>query len=60
MNNALLRLYVKMQNLMNQDEGQDLVEYALVITILSVGCVAALGTLATSVKAVFTAIEGSL
>ena len=30
MNNLLLKLYVKFQELTNREEGQDLVEYALV------------------------------
>jgi len=60
MNNTLIRFFINLCALCAADEGQDLVEYALVITILSVGCVAALGTLATTVQAVFTAIEGNL
>ena len=60
MNCTLVRFFLNLRALCAADEGQDLVEYALVITILSVGCVAALGTLATSVQAVFTAIEGSI
>ena len=31
MNNLFLTLYVKLQNLMNREEGQDLVEYALLV-----------------------------
>ena len=60
MNNALLRFYVKMQDLMSQDEGQDLVEYALVVVIISVGAVAILGTLATQVETVFSTIANDL
>ena len=60
MNNALIRMYIKMQDLMSRDEGQDLVEYALVVVIISVGAVAVLGTLATQVQTVFTTITGDL
>ena len=60
MNNALLRMYIKLQDLMSRDEGQDLVEYALVVVIISVGAVAVLGTLATQVQTVFTTITGDL
>jgi Flp pilus assembly pilin Flp len=49
-----------MQDLMSRDEGQDLVEYALVVVIISVGAVAVLGTLATQVQSVFTTITGDL
>ena len=33
MNNAILNLYVKLQNLTNREEGQDLVEYALLVCL---------------------------
>ena len=60
MNNMLLKLYVKFQDLKNNEEGQDLVEYALVISLVAVACVAGLTPLATAIKAVFTTIKGSL
>ena len=56
MNNALLTLYVKMQGLMARDEGQDLVEYALVLALISVVAVASLNGVATQVKLIFTTI----
>ena len=57
MNNALLNLYVKMQSLMARDEGQDLVEYALVLALISVVAVASLNGVATQVKLIFTTIK---
>ena len=60
MSNALLRFYVRMQDLMSRDEGQDLVEYALVVVIISVGAVAILGTLAGQIVTVFTTIGNDL
>ena len=33
MNRMLLSLYVKIQDLMKREEGQDLVEYALVVAL---------------------------
>lgn len=36
------------------DSGQDLVEYALLLSILAVAAVATLGTLATSITTVWT------
>jgi len=50
----------KLQALTQQEKGQDLVEYALVISLVAVGCVSGLTPLATSIKAVFTTIKGSL
>jgi len=49
-----------LQALTLQEEGQDLVEYALVISLVAVGCVSDLTPLATSIKSVFTTIKGSL
>ena len=60
MNNTLLKLYVKMQTLMMREDGQDLVEYALVLAVISVGAVAVLGTLSTKVTSVFSSIGNSL
>jgi pilus assembly protein Flp/PilA len=59
MNNTLLKLYVKFQNLVSSEEGQDLVEYALVVAIIALGCVASMRTVATTVSTSFSLIESS-
>jgi pilus assembly protein Flp/PilA len=56
MNNALLKLYVKIQNLMLREEGQDLIEYALLGAIVSVGAVTVLGSLSAKIVTVFNTI----
>jgi pilus assembly protein Flp/PilA len=43
-----------------EDEGQGLVEYALIIVLVSIVAVAALGLLGDQVVAVFESITGSL
>jgi pilus assembly protein Flp/PilA len=53
-------MYLKCQDLMNREEGQDLVEYALVIALVSIVAVATLNTLASKITSVFTAIAGDL
>ena len=60
MNNALLKLYVKMQTLAVREEGQDLVEYALVVGLISIAAVAGLKTLATAITNIFATISTSL
>ena len=35
MNTMLLKLYVKFQDLASREEGQDLVEYALVVALIA-------------------------
>ena len=39
MNNLLLNLYVKFQNLISNEEGQDLVEYALLVTLIALAAI---------------------
>ncbi len=56
MNTMLLKLYVKFQDLMNREEGQDLVEYALVLALIALGAVSTMGTLASAIKTEFTTI----
>ena len=60
MNTMFLKMYLKCQDLMNREEGQDLVEYALVIALVSVAAVASLGPLANKIVATFSSISGAL
>lgn len=60
MNAMLLKLYMKFQNLINRKEGQDLVEYALVVALIALGAVASMKTLAIGITAVFTNISTRL
>jgi pilus assembly protein Flp/PilA len=60
MNDALLKLWVKLQTVTMREEGQDLVEYALVVGLISVAAVATLQGAATAVKGVIANITTSL
>jgi len=60
MNNTLIKLYVMFQDLMNREEGQDLVEYALVLFLISIAAVATLGAMATAVTNIFQSITNKL
>jgi Flp pilus assembly pilin Flp len=42
-----------MQRLWKEQEGQDLTEYALLLTLISLALVTALGSLATAISTVF-------
>ncbi|MGA3161692.1 MAG: Flp family type IVb pilin [Terracidiphilus sp.] len=57
MNTMLLKLYVKFDNLMSREEGQDLIEYALIAALLALGAVATMKTLGTAISTEFTAIS---
>jgi pilus assembly protein Flp/PilA len=52
----LKKLMAKMQN----EEGQGLVEYALIIVLVSIACIIALSVLGVSVSNVFSTITTSI
>jgi pilus assembly protein Flp/PilA len=60
MKNALQKLQVKLQFLQNGEEGQDLVEYALLIPLIALVCISGIGNVATALQSVFSAISTSL
>jgi pilus assembly protein Flp/PilA len=59
MNTMLLKLYVKFQDLMSREEGQDLVEYALVVALIALGAVASMRQVANSISTEFSVIEST-
>jgi len=60
MNNMLLKIYVKFQNLTANEEGQDLVEYALVVALIAFGAVVGMSNLAGGINAAFNKISTTL
>ncbi len=60
MNTMLLKLYVKFQDLTNREEGQDLVEYALVVALIAFGAILGMKALATGINNAFTSISTTL
>jgi len=60
MNNLMLKLLVKIQSLAVREEGQDLVEYALVVALVAFGATAALKNLGTGLNHAFTNISSTL
>jgi pilus assembly protein Flp/PilA len=53
-------LITRMRALMHDDEGQDLIEYALLAGLISLVAVAAITTAGTQVNSIFTKIGGEL
>ena len=47
-------LYFFVRNLLNRDEGQDLVEYALVVALIAFGAITGMGYLATGINNAFS------
>jgi pilus assembly protein Flp/PilA len=60
MNNLFLALYVKFQNLMTREEGQDLVEYALLVCLIALAAITGVNKVASAVTLVFSNISASL
>ena len=57
MNTLILELFVKFENLMSREEGQDLVEYALVVALIALGAVASMKGLAHAISNAFGNID---
>ena len=60
MKETLLKLSAKLQTLMLREEGQDLIEYALVVALIAFAATAGMKTLATDINTAFTNIGTTL
>ena len=60
MNNLLLKMYVKFQDLKHGEGGQDLVEYALVVALIAFGATAGMTALAGGINSAFNTISDKL
>ena len=60
MNTMLLKMYVKFQALMSAEEGQDLVEYAMLIALIALVLIASVGKVASALSTTFTNISTRL
>jgi pilus assembly protein Flp/PilA len=56
----LPNLYVKFQTLTGNQDGQDLVEYALLVCLIALVVIAGVSSVATAVTTVFSNISASL
>ncbi|HEY1900868.1 MAG TPA: Flp family type IVb pilin [Terracidiphilus sp.] len=60
MNTMLIKLHLKLGELTDRMEGQDMVEYALVLGLLSFGITAASNFLATSLASAFMGLSSTV
>lgn len=60
MNTMFLKLYIKIQDLLSQEEGQDLIEYALIVALIALACTAGMKTLATAINNGFSTLGTTL
>jgi pilus assembly protein Flp/PilA len=54
MHTMLFKLYVKFQELKNREDGQDLVEYALVVALIAFGATAGMSARAGGLNSAFS------
>jgi pilus assembly protein Flp/PilA len=60
MNTLFLKMLVKAQALLNREEGQDLVEYALLVALIALVAVTGVKQVASAVNTVFSSISTTL
>jgi pilus assembly protein Flp/PilA len=64
MKSTILKLYVKLQvvkdALLRDESGQDLVEYALVVSLIALGATASMSSLASSFSTAFSKVGSHL
>lgn len=60
MNTTLLKLHLKFQALRDGEEGQDLIEYALLAALIALAATASMTALANDIEALFNAIGAKL
>jgi pilus assembly protein Flp/PilA len=60
MNSLFLSLYIKFQILMDREDGQDMVEYALAVALIAFAAVAGIRTLASALGVTFSGIASML
>ena len=60
MNDLILRLFCWSQALAKGEEGQDMIEYALLTSLIALAAIAGVDKVATAVTSVFTRISTSI
>lgn len=60
MNDLLLRMSAKVYELIYGEDGQDLVEYALLITLVALASVTGVNNVASAINTVFSNISNTL
>ncbi|MFZ2022019.1 MAG: Flp family type IVb pilin [Terracidiphilus sp.] len=60
MKNLILNLYAKIQSLTDGEEGQDLVEYALIVCLIALAAIVGVNKVAAAITTVFSNISASL
>lgn len=60
MNDLMIKMYVAVKALIEREEGQDLVEYALVVALIAFGAITGMGYLSKGINNAFSAVATTL
>jgi pilus assembly protein Flp/PilA len=60
MHKLILKVHFKLHSLLAGEEGQDLVEYALIVALLAFGCVAGMQSLASGINIAFNSVSSDI
>ena len=60
MKNKLTLLYIQLRNLISDEQGQDLIEYALVVALIALAATAGMSTVANDINTAFDNIGTKL
>ena len=60
MNDLMIKMYATLKSVAAREEGQDLVEYALVVALIAFGAITGMGYLATGLNNAFSQIAVTL
>jgi pilus assembly protein Flp/PilA len=60
MNSLLLKIHVRFHDLMSREEGQDLVEYALVVALIAFAATTGMKALATGLNLAFSNLSSKM
>lgn len=60
MNKLFLSLYVRLQLLLSREDGQDLVEYALLVALIALAAVGGVKEVASAVSSTFLKVSNTL
>ena len=58
--NKVWMLSIKLKDILENEEGQDLIEYALIVALVAFAATAGMGTLANGINSAFTSIATKL
>jgi pilus assembly protein Flp/PilA len=60
MNDLMIKMYITLKSMVAREEGQDLVEYALVVAMIAFGAITGMHFLSSNINVAFSKISTTL